>query len=243
MEYFSSTGIGWGDLLVMAIGLVLFYFFLQLAHRLFPKMSFLGRFHLPLQNLVYHATLVFEPLAVLLLGSTFVLINPVFHGLLAAIVMLTAFVPIKNYVCGRIVLFDQTIAVGNQLDIHHAAGRIEVIGRLGLKLRTREGLQFINYAKLLSAGYTVLAGEKISGLYEVEISALDPKSPVVNREFMMDRLATVPYLDWNHQPELLTIPERPGQLLARVMVRERNHLDDLFSLLEEWGYRSEISKK
>ena len=170
------------------------------------------------------------------------LINPVFHGLLLALLIFAGFSPIRNYVTGQIVQSNPNIVVGKRIKVEKLKGMISGIGRLNLQLQTREGLHYINYTKLLSEGYTLISGDEVGGLYQLEIRPLQTDTKIDQIEHLMDQLATAPYLDWNHKPELRRSTKEPDQINARLLVREESHLHELAALIGEWGYECKVKE-
>ena len=242
MEYLDNIMLNWNDFIRTAILLAGFYITLQFIYRLLKGTAFLGPFQHRLKSLVFSLLLIYEPLAILLMLGTFILVKPVLHGILVAIFFLLAFRQLIYYVSGRIVLFDDAITVGNRLSLQNSTGVIAVTGRMGIKLRTTKGLHFINHSRLLSEGYTLMSGRQFGGFYELKISMPEAENKVAKTEDLLDKLITTPYLDWNHKPELQPNDD-PNILLARLMVREETHFHELYALLEGWGYKCEILKK
>ncbi|MEM1214984.1 MAG: hypothetical protein AAGJ82_04830, partial [Bacteroidota bacterium] len=89
------------------------------------------------ERLLSYFLLLFEPLAVLVLGSYFVLIHPFFHGLIVLLLLVTNFSHLRNYFSGRVVRFDSASRIGNRLSSQQTTGLITKIGRLGLRLLDR----------------------------------------------------------------------------------------------------------
>ncbi len=233
----------WGDFFTLALALIVLYFLLTFAQRMLPKLGFSDRIGLPMQKGIDYLLLVYEPLVLLLLSSAFVLLNPLFHGLLMALFLLVGFSHVKNYISGRLLQLDRTVSVGQQLRMRDIQGMIAEKGRLGLRLRSNKGLHFIAYSKLLNEGYLLLSGEEIGGFYLLSISPRKEEEKVDHVKILSDLLTTTPYLDWLHTPELRnsTDPNYPYQV--RISVREENHLRDLIVLIEqEWDYACKISK-
>lgn len=238
-----ETQFSWIDFLTIAVVLFALYFFLQFLHQVLERFSLLGTFQKYLKKWIYHLLLVYEPLVLLILSSVFVLIQPMFHGLLMGLLLLVGFPHVKNYMSGRIVQFDNSIAKSRRISTQNLKGIISRVGRLGLNLNTNKGRSFVSYAQLLENGYLVESGEEIGGLYHLKIS---PKEPADKQDYVLqltDLLATAPYLDWNHKPALLASNEIPHQIDAQMLLKEESHLYDLMTLIEEWGYTCKLSKK
>ena len=236
MESLLSLQFSWTYLLTTALGLLALFFALQFLDRMLKRAAFLGSWQDPAQKTVRYLLLIYEPLALILLGGIFVLINPIFHGLLLAILLLTSFTHLRNYIAGRVVQLDHHIDRGSQIRSGDIEGVVLEMGRLGVQIQTKEGLYHLTYVKLLTNGYTLMAGEEIGGFYHLHISPKDEESKVRHLQFLQNSFVTVPYLDWNHKPELTTLDDQANKLQARVLVREESHLYDLITLIKEWGY-------
>ncbi|MFK7907967.1 MAG: hypothetical protein AB8B69_22740 [Chitinophagales bacterium] len=237
------TQFSWANFLTIAVVLFALYFLLQFIYQILERFNILGNFQKHLKKWIYHLLLVYEPLVLLILGSVFILVYPLFHGLLIGLLLLVGFPHVKNYMSGRIVQFDNAIDLGKQINTQGLKGMISSVGRSGLKLSTNKGLSFVSYSQLLTNGYLLESGEEIGGWYNLKISPAEPKEKVDYRLQLMDLLATTPYLDWTHKPTLLTSNNTPHQIDARVLIKEENHLYDLMTLMEEWGYTCRIAKK
>ena len=240
METLWNSQFNWRELLTIAFALIAFYFALRFIRRFLPRLAPSERIQAPVKNGIHYLLLIYEPLALLLISSVFIMINPFFHGLLLVLLLLPGFAHMRNYISGRIVQFDDAIAVGKRLQMQDIQGIIAERGRLGLKLRTGKGLHFINYSNMLSEGYLLMSGEEIGGLYHLKIRPNEPEEKTDYAVRLMDLLASTPYLDWTQRPELVPSTHNDHQYEARVLVKEENHLLDLVALIEDWDYSCKI---
>ena len=135
---------------------------------------------------------------------------------------------------------DKNITVGNRINVDKQKGVISDMGRLGLKLKTEKGTQYFNYSKLMADGYLLLSGEEIGGFHRLKIIPKEPKEKVNYQLRLMDMFASTPYLDWNYKPTLTTTNEENLAINAKIMVREKEHLQDLIKLIEERGYTCSV---
>ena len=233
----------WGNWLTAAIGLTVLYFILQFIDRRLSKVHFFGKRQVQVQQVIQTVLLIYEPVALLVLGVGFVFINPLFHGLGLGIVFLVGFAHVRNYLNGRVIQFDKNIKTGTRLSTGELNGYISKKGRLGLRLANDRGLHYVNYSKVLTDGYLLHAGEQIGGYYRLKISPKEISSKIPSNKKVMDMLVASPYLDWEHKPDFYFSEKEPNQLNARISVKEEDHLYDLISLIGEWGYETEIVKK
>jgi hypothetical protein len=235
-EYFN-----WWQFLLSSLLLLGLYCLLEFLNRVLTKYNFLGKYQTNVKGLVMHSLLIFEAVALLILGSGFVLINPFYHGILVVIVLAVGFNHLKNYFSGRIVQFDKSVIEGKRLKTYNSHGVIFKKGRFGLKLRTHKGVQFVNYSRLISDGYTLLTGIEVGGFYELEIQ---PKSFELKKDYLIvlrDLLTTTPYLDLSHKPQLEKVGDGESRvILARVEVKEESHLQDLVTLIKEQDFSCKV---
>ena len=182
-----------------------------------------------------------EPFGVSIIVMAFVLINPVVHGSLILVSLALAFIPLRNYLTGHLLLLNDAFSEGERIKVNSNEGVIDEIDRLGLTLQTKEGVRFINYTTLISDGFTKLEGERIEGINSLQITPLkDLKDKSLNQ--LRDKLFACPYMDWFFPAEINEI-EQPNQQTAfkvRLRVRQDQQLKHLMNLLEEWGYQSRI---
>lgn len=221
--------------------LVFIYLLLSLADRFLVRRSFLGRYHKKVANWVHNLFIIYEPFALLLITVSFILINPLFFGLIVIIILLVSIRHLRNYFSGRLVQLDKSIEIGRQIKTADNQGIIHQITRFGIRLKTAKGLQFLTYPQLIWPGYTLSAGEDLGGFYRLIISK-ENDEPMDNIK-LKDLITTVPYLDWNHDTELSMSYDQPNQVSTKVLVREDHHLQNLIALIKEWGYTCKVSKK
>lgn len=233
----------WTGFLTLSIGLLGLYFILQAAYRLSQRTSILGRWQGRVIDRIRQTLLIYEPIALFLLVGAFILINPILHGILVAFLLLTGFSHLRNYISGRIILFETPNLRGKRMRTGGVEGIVAQAGRLGLQVETSEGLHSLYYSQIQANGYTLLAGEEIGGVFQLYIERKGEEKKIKNPVHLLDQLATAPYVDWNHKPEMLhTYTEKEG-VQVRVWVQEESHLYDLLSLIQEWGYLPSLTSK
>lgn len=239
MEYIKITWINW---ITVAALLGALFLLLRFLDRRLSRVNFLGKSQEPIQQIIHSLLLIYEPLALIVLGVGFVFINPLFHGLALGLLLLASFSQVRNYFNGRIVLFDKNLKPGIKLSSEKLNGVVSEMGRLGLRLKNSKGLHFINYSNLLDKGYLLHSGEEVGGYYELKMSPINPDKNLLPNETVMDLFAAAPYLDWGVKPKITFSKKNQGHLKARISLKEENHLQDLLLLIEEWGYEIELTK-
>ncbi|WP_367388500.1 hypothetical protein [Lewinella sp. LCG006] len=232
----------WGGLLSIGLQLALFYFALQLAHRILVRISAPADWQLVLDRFVQYSLLLFEPIVVLVIGSYFILIKPFFHGLMVILLLLACLRQLRNYFSGRILLFDRSLNVGTRLSHRDFNGLITYIGRLGLRLQTNKGLHFLNFEDLLKDGYTLVIGEKNSSFFRLKVDVPETDNKGKKLEQLRELLQVVPYLNWRHRPQITAgnSPEQPWRV--EIALHDEKHLNDLIQRLEEQDFSAKITK-
>ncbi len=236
MEDFLSIQFTWFNFLLNALGLLLLYFLLRFVRRLLAASTSQSRFGLRPYKFVQDLLTLFEPLAIVLLSSIFIFINPPFHGLLIGLVVFTGFSHIRNYMSGRFVHLDRSVVKGKRVKTNETEGVISRLGNLGLHLQTPDGPHHISYQKLLGEGYTLVSGEESGGFCHLRITLAEDKNGRLNASHLFDLLATTPYLDWHQKPEMLVPPENGGYVEAKFLLKDEKYLHDLRRLMKEWGF-------
>jgi|AntRauTorckE5430_2_1112549.scaffolds.fasta_scaffold09196_2 hypothetical protein len=237
---FAKATFSWSEFLFLGAILVAAYFLLQLIKRFLRITQLFGNYRRTLKTLIDNTLLIFEPTVILLLVSAFLMLNPIYNGLLLGLVVLFGFVHIRNYVHGRIIQSNNALTIGREIKIADLEGIVHQIERLGLKIKTAKGVHYMNYAHIVKTGYILLSGDDISGFYELLIQPKTPDARVDYEEELMDYLSTVPYLDWHHKPEIVI--EDDYQIKARVMVKDESHVQELMALINGWNYSCKILK-
>ncbi len=237
MSELLASQFSWGDLLTTAIALLALYFVLHSVGRFIPQIPFFRNFERQIDLAIHYLLLIYEPMVLIILGSVFVLVHPTLHGMLMGLLLVAGFSHMKNYLSGRLIQLDNTLAPGKRVAIQDLKGIILKMGRLGINLQTADGWHFMDYGSLFSKGYTLISGEEIGGFYLLKITQKDPDKGPPQRDEVLDLLLTAPYLDMKHKPEFLPIEEDSSELIVRISVKDEGHLYELMTLIREWGYQ------
>lgn len=241
MEDLLAIRFSWTYLFTMALVLLAFFVALRFLERLLERAAFLGSWQSRMQNTVHYLSLLYEPLALILLLGIFVMISPIFHGLLLLILFLTTFTHLRNYIAGRVIQLDHHLIRGSRVQMDDIEGVVLEMGRLGLQIQTKEGLYHLSYGNLVSQGYTLISGEEIGGFYQLRLSPMGEEDKTRHQQHIQNLLVTTPYLDWSHKPEFSPVHGEQQRLDVRVLLREERHLQDLMALIREWGYECRLT--
>ena len=238
MEQLFEARFSWAFFFTSVLILVGLFFLLRLCLRITQNVNISGRYRSVMIRYLEHAILLFEPLALVILLTIFVLIAPRIHGIIAMIIGVGTIAQIRNYFHGRAILFDQQISLGTPIKTKLAAGRVTDVGRLGIRVRNSEGLYFINYASLLNDGYSLSSEEKIGGYYQLEVIPIEEnESKERQLELLRSLLIASPYIDVDNSP---SIEQEGRSFLVRISVRNKEHLNDLIRLMQDRGYQTSM---
>ena len=242
MEDFLSNQFTWFSFLLVAAGLLALYFLLRVVRRLLAVSMPKKRFELWAEKFIHDLLTLFEPLAVILLSSIFIFINPPFHGLLIALLVFAGFSHVKNYLSGRFVHLDRSVSKGKRLKTGQTEGVISKLGNLGLHLQTPGGPHHVSYSTLLNEGYTLVSGEESGGFCHLRITLAEDQKTKPNAQQLFDLLATTPFLDWNYKPEMVPSDgENAGSIEAKFLLKDEKYLHDLQRLMNEWGFLCQMA--
>jgi len=150
-----------------------------------------------------------------------------------------------EYFSGRIVRFDKKIATGKSINTGSAQGIIDSRERLGLRIKTSKGIQFVGYSNLLRNGYMLLADKEIGGFYHLRIKPEENNENKNHLQYLFDLLVTTPFIDHSFKPEFIETEDKDKTdgISMQVSVREKTHLSELTNLIKERGYLCKILKK
>lgn len=242
MDKLLLINFSWGKFLLIALVLIAIYTGLFVIQQFTKHSSFSGRFQKEFKNLFRQIYIVYELVAILILASVFVLINPFLNGMILLFLVLGSLPYIRSYISGRWVHFDQTITEGVEIKTGGLQGVILKMGRVKMRMQTKEGLHHLSYNKLLTNGYTLISGNEIGGFYHLELLPKDSVNDIKNHHLhLMDLFATAPYIDWHHKPEIFQNDSGVDTVDAKVLIKEESHLQELIGLIKEWGYNCTVT--
>lgn len=235
--YLFKSQYSWKEFFMTLTLLAVIYVILYLFQAGSKRLSLAGYFQTKIRQISRKLFLLYEIVALIILVGIFILINPIFHGILTFLLAWTSFDYIKSYVSGRWIALDNIIIEGTELKTKELQGVVSKMGRLKMDFQTNEGLCHIHYDRLLADGYTLVSGDEIGGFYYLEFSPKNTLKDIKNhRIYLMDLLATAPYIDWNQKPEIFRDDNKSNSIDVRILIKEEDHLHDLMLMVKEWGY-------
>ena len=243
MEAFNMEQFTWLNLLTISLILIAFYFLLLLSSRLLPLFRRRNNLIDFFQWLINIFILIYEPLTVGIIASYFVLINPLYHGIIMGLILLLGFNHLRNYFNGRIVLITKNIKLGQKIKIKNQVGIVVLMDRLTFQMKTSNGIQTLGYSSLFEDGFMLMSGEKVGGYYNLVIDPMEEGKSKNILDNVLDLLATAPYIDHSLPIVLEPISDQLSTVRTMLIVKEDNHLSHLITLLRENDFDCKIVKK
>lgn len=233
----DSINISWTHWFILIAVFAGLYLLIGFLIKIIERNTLNGRFPTRVIHYLRILRIILEPLGIGIILMTFALINPFVHGPLILVSLALAYLPLKNYLTGRLLLLDSTFTEGERISVQGAEGVINEVERLGLTLQIKEGVRFVNYSTLITEGFTKVAGKRLEGINFIQIVPTE-KMEDKTLNTLKNKLFACPYIDWFSHPEI-TIMNQPNQqraYKARLRVRQDKHLSYLMELIKEWGY-------
>ncbi len=231
----------WTGFFTWAVLLFLLYFAIKITYQLLSRLNLLGRYQVSVLRMLKPVRLLSMPAIIIVLVSIFVLINPVAHGVIIALVLLLGFDHIRNYFSGKILRLNSNVALGKKISVLQRNGIIEDMTPIGLRLKTTQGLASIGYAKILTDGFLLVGSEDIGGIVQLRVQPKSKDIDVENNERELRSIIThSPFLDWDHIPEIEQDPDDQKIHLITISLKVHSQLSDLILTIEEAGYEAEV---
>lgn len=184
-------------------------------------------------------SLVYEPIAILIFLAILVGVRPSILGPIVVVALVIGYNHLRNYLSRSIVMINKSVGLGSYIHSGKVNGRVTKLGRLGMHLQSVEGIHILSYLSLLDKGYTISEGEKISRLYTLHLTPSNNNGVKKQHEIIIkDKLANTPYVDWSTTPEVEASGLDDGHISLKVVLRDKEYIDELVILLEDWGYQS-----
>lgn len=241
MDELLAFRISWSRFFILALALLAFSVVLRLISRFIRNSTFNRNLKEIMNPLINRMLILYEPLAIILLGGSFIFIRPVFHGVLVSFFLIVGFPYVRNYLSGKLVQLDEAISEGKAIRVNDIQGVISREGNMGLRIQNSEGIHHITYTRLLSDGYALITEKEEIGKYSQLL--LSPKEQKPKKDYVLelnDLLTTTPFIHWGYRPEVTANPNDPAKFEIKVFIRDRYHLQGLRRLIEEWGYTCQI---
>ena len=188
-----------------------------------------------INKVINNFSLIYEPMALLLLLSALIGVKPKMVLPIVVILLIISHKHWKNYISRTVVLMNKRINLGVHIHSGIIDGKVINFGRLGTEIQTQEGIHVMSYQALIDNGYTISEGDEISRLYTLQMRSTEDKNSEAASQ-LLDHLASTPYIDWNTSPEIEVDGIDKNNITLKVVLRDKSHLDEIISLLREWQY-------
>ena len=223
----------WTDLIWIIVLLAAFYILSLLFQYLLRHSYFSNKLEGKLLRNWMKFRWLIEPVLIFIIIFVLLLINPILHGLVLAVILVFTYQPIKNYIDGRVFIFNNKIDIGQAINLNKEEGIIQDIRRLGIFLWTDRGSRFIYYSQLLSQEYTFPENKSTGSFHQFLLtSKTEQKNPKGVAE-LEDKFFACPYLDWSFKPEVVKHKNAPGQYILKVLTNKDANLEYFIRWINE----------
>lgn len=220
--------------------LLLFYGLLLFLQRHVHQFPVTLKFKDRLSNTLRSFLLLYDLIFVVVTASVFILLNPVWHGLVILFLVSITFPLMRNYMIGRFLCFNPEFQQGKRITVGKDTGVINKMNRLGIYMITNNGMKYINYMILQERGFSLLTDSLMQEYCDLNISANEQDSSNLSAEMLLYKLMGVPYLDSEYRPTLIA-NNADIEFQIRVLIRKGNHRQELINLIKDWGYDCQLS--
>jgi hypothetical protein len=220
--------------------LLLFYGLLLFVQRQIHQLPLPLKFRDRLSNKLRSLLLLYDFIFVVITASVFILLNPIWHGLVILFLVSITFPLMRNYMIGRFLSFDPEFHQGKRITVGEDTGVINKMNRLGIYVITNNGVKYINYMILQEKGFSLLTDSLMQEYCDLNISANEQDRSNLSAEMLLYKLMGVPYLDSKYRPTLIA-NNADTEFQIRVLIRKGNHRQELINLIKDWGYDCQLS--
>ena len=238
MESFFEPHFTWASLGFSMIALVCLYIVLFLVKNKALEFPIHKKYREILFTLLRNALLLYELLFAVIVGSIFLLINPLWHGILILFLVVITFPLIRNYVTGKLLCFDQDLHVGKTLITNEIRGVINKMNGLGIYIITNDGVYYSNYTSLQKNGFSLVLDSETNEYCYLNISSADGQE--INLNTLSFKLMAIPYLDASYPPNF-TDSNNSTMVQVKILIRSGKHRYEVIQLIEGWGYQCNLS--
>jgi len=230
----------WLFFLGTVVFLFLFYSLLLFLQRQIHLLPLSLKFRDQLSNKLRSLLLLYDLIFIVVTASVFILLNPIWHGLVILFLISITFPLMRNYMIGRFLCFDLEFQQGKRITVDNDTGVINKMNRLGIYVITNNGMKYINYLILQERGFSLLTDSLMQEYCDLNISANEHDRSNLSAEMLLYKLMSVPYLDSAYRPTLIA-NNLDTEFQIRVLIRKGNHRQELITLIKDWGYDCKLS--
>ncbi|MEL6388746.1 MAG: hypothetical protein AAFQ02_01180 [Bacteroidota bacterium] len=225
----------WSHLLLVLILLFGLGILLRIAHRVLRSTDYLPRYTKRLREAMRIVLIVYEPVALTIMTSLFVLVNPVLHGIITFIILIGSIGIIRSYLSGRVVRWDADLKTSMQITTDDKVGLISNLGRVGIRIKNEKGVQYVSYRKLMDDGYMLSSGD-FGGRYHTIYINTDGSTQTHDRTVseIEELILASPFVEAD--PATAVSHDDETGIKLRVLVRDQQHLTHFMRSLRAKNY-------
>lgn len=145
----------WEGLIFLSILLIAIYWLLKLLTYLLDNLGKRNETSKHTRSWLRWLSLVYTPMAIILLLLNFISINYITHSLLLVAVGIFGYKHFKNYINGIFLKTNPLMSKGTFLQTKNFEGEIKKMLPLGLILNSESGEHFLNYSVIEENGFSV----------------------------------------------------------------------------------------
>lgn len=253
MSSYISTGVSWTHFFYTLLAVAIIYALAKVLQGRLDRGLYLREADGPVRKFVRILIIILNPLAILVLAAIFVAIWPLAHGLILGLTILFGFRYIRDYVSGKILLFDNSMQKGRPVLTHQGKGTISSFGLTALYIQRQDGRARLGYTDLLEHGYTVTGSTERGGYFRLRILSdpLEDKDaeeekgkPILQLEQLSRKLTQAlvdnPYVKPDFQVTRSLSAAGEWTLEFSVGLHRAEHLEHLVAQLLESGFHTSI---
>jgi len=252
MSSYISTGVSWTHFFYTLLAVALIYALAKVLQGRLDRGLYLREADGPVRKFIRILIIILNPLAILVLAAIFVAIWPLAHGLMLGLMVLFGFRYIRDYVSGKILLFDHSMQKGRPLLTHLGKGTISSFGLTALYIQREDGRSRVGYTELLEKGYTVTGSTDRGGYFRLEVlpdkvfskeEEEEEKSSLISDQLsrkLVQALVDNPYVKPEFRINKQLSSTGDWTIEVNVGLHRAEHLDHLVSQLIESGFRTSI---
>lgn len=188
-------------------------------------------------NLLDRLFLVLEPILIITISILIIFINPVVFGPIILVLYLTTFSIIKLYVIGKMMVYFNNLKLNQRLATLGHDGKISKFGRLGLHIRTKNGIEMVPYSHLLKSGFTAISGAEIGYQLNLELTDTDSDKSKIDR--LSAFLKSSPFIRSDH--DIVCRRLSNSSIQVQIYLEDERYREDMLSLFTTWGWKVDFS--
>ncbi|MCP4439989.1 MAG: hypothetical protein GY810_13675 [Aureispira sp.] len=239
MEKLLEPQFSWASFGLLLVLVGLGYVILRAIHRKINSLT-LNR---NLERILFlgnqRILIIYEPIAIIVLSSVWVLVNPLWHGILALFFIVVAFPHIRNYMTGRLTRISNELAIGKNIIVQKEQGTISQLAPLGIYIMMDNGLRYFTYNQLATEGYTIVSGSDLGEYCTLAIKLHEGEDSQKQCQWLLHMLMAAPYTDSSYQPTFLDRSDIQANI--KLLLQKGNYQDHIAALVNDWGYNCQLS--